>query len=367
MIPYGRHTIDRKDISAVLKVLSSDYLTQGPNIQKFESALCAYTGAKYAMAVANGTAALHLAYLAAGIGADDEVITTPNTFVATTNMLLAIGAKPVFCDINPITYNIDEQKITKLITSKTRALVPVHFAGASCNMSQILKLAKKNKLVVIEDAAHALGALYNGKPIGGLKSDMTTLSFHPVKSITTGEGGAILTNNRIYYKKLLALRSHGIQKNKNGFNVMNEFGFNYRLTDIQAALGISQLSKLNSFITKRRLVASWYDRELRGFEEILLPQPTEESSWHLYVIRVKNKKLRLPLMSYLKKQGIATNFHYPAVYGHPYYRVHGYKNFTLKNMEEYQATCVTIPCYVGLTHAQVKYIAREIKNFFTKV
>lgn len=363
MIPYGRQHISQDDVKAVQKVLMSDFLTQGPKIKEFEKALCQYTGAKYAVAVTNGTAALHLAYLVANIGDGDEVITTPNTFVATTNMLLAVGAKPVFCDIRLDTYNIDESEIEKLITTKTRAIVAVHFAGQPCAMRKILKLAKKHKLAVIEDAAHALGAGYGDKKIGGLNSDMATLSFHPVKSITTGEGGAVLTNNQNYYKKLILLRSHGIKKDARGFNVMTELGYNYRLTDIQAALGISQLKKIDSFMVRRRRVAEWYREELIDIRGIFLPSASAESAWHIYVVRVKNEKLRILLMEYLNKNGIATNFHYPAVYGHPYYKEQGFDRIHLKNMEEYQKTCVTIPCYPQLTHREVKIISDKIKNF----
>jgi len=366
MIPYGRQHLDQNDVQAVRKVLMSDFLTQGPKIKEFEKTLCHYTGARYAVAAANGTAALHLSYLAANIGGGDEVITTPNTFVATTNMLLAVGAKPVFCDIRLDTYNIDEGKIEKLITSKTRAIVAVHFAGQPCAMRKILKLAKKYKLIVIEDAAHALGAVCNGKKIGSLNSDMTTFSFHPVKSITTGEGGAVLTDNPDYYKKLILLRSHGIEKDAHGFNVMSQLGYNYRLTDIQAALGISQLKKLDAFIARRKRVAKWYQEELGNGRGIFLPSASDESAWHIYVVRVKNGKLRILLAEYLKENGIATNFHYPAVYGQPYYKGHGFARVHLKNMEEYQKTCVTLPCYPQLTHREVKIISDKIKVFLEK-
>ncbi len=230
MIPYGRQQIDKKDMESVIGVLGSDFLTQGPKTKELEEKLARYCGSKYAVLVCNGTAALHLAYLAAGIKNGDEVITTPNTFAATSNMLLLLGAKPVFCDIRLDTYNIDESRIEKLINKRTKAIVPVHFAGHPCEMGAILKIAKKHKLIVIEDACHALGAEYKNKKIGGL-GDMTTFSFHPVKSITTGEGGAILTNNENYYHKLLELRSHGIHKDENGFNVMTCLGYNSRLTD----------------------------------------------------------------------------------------------------------------------------------------
>lgn len=362
MIPYGRQSIDRTDIDAVTKVLGSDWLTQGPKIKEFEDALAEYCGAKYAVAACNGTAALHLAYLAGNLKHGDEVITTPNTFVATSNMLLAVGAKPVFCDIDLSTYNIDESKIESLITKKTKAIVPVHFAGHPCDMDKILKIAKKYKLLVIEDACHALGAEYKDKKIGSI-GDMTIFSFHPVKSITTGEGGAILTNNETLYKKLISLRSHGIHKDENGFNVMTEFGYNYRLTDLQASLGTSQLKKLDKFIRSRRKIVSLYKKGLANIKGLGLPAISEGSSWHIYVIRAENSKIRAALAEYLKKAGIGINFHYPSVYSHPYYRKNGYGKIKLSNEEIYQGTCITLPIYPSMTAQNVKYVSNKIKTF----
>src|SRR3989338_1289209 len=261
MIPYGHQFIDKDDINSVVRALKSDWLTQGPKILEFEKALADYCGAKYAVAVSSGTAALHLAYLALGIKKGDEVIIPANTFAATANMAIACGAKPVFCDIRMDSYNIDESKIAKLITKKTKAIVPVHFAGQPANMDVIWRLARKYKLKVIEDAAHALGAKYSRRRIGNGDSALVTFSFHPVKAITMGEGGAIMTNQKEYYERLIKLRSHGISKNKQGSNSMGLLGFNYRLTDIQAALGLSQLKKLNNFIAKRRRIAGWYCRQ----------------------------------------------------------------------------------------------------------
>jgi len=369
MIPYGHQKIDRNDIKEVIKVLKSDWLTQGPKVLEFEKALAKYGGAKYAVAVSSGTAALHLAYLVAGLQKGDEAITTPNTFVATSNMMLAVGAKPVFCDIRLDTYNIDEAKIEKLIIARTKAIVPVHFAGQPCEMEKIKKIAKKYKLAVIEDACHALGAKYKGKKIGGCQySDMAVFSFHPVKSITTGEGGAILTNNRKYYEKLLSLRSHGIHKDEKGKNVMTELGYNYRMTDIQASLGVSQLKKLDGFVKARRQVIEWYKKELGSIKEIILPREVKGSfsDWHIYVIRTKDKNHRDSLVEYLKKNGVGVNFHYPAVYSHPFYREHGFKNIKLENEEEYQGSCITIPCYPQLKKNEVEYISKVIKKYFAK-
>lgn len=367
MISYGKQFIDKKDIDAVIKVLKSDFLTQGPKIKEFENALVKYCGTKYAVACANGTVALHLAYLAADLKKGDEVITTPNTFVATTNMLMAIGAKPIFTDIRLYSYNIDAEKIEKSISKKTRAIIPVHFAGQSCKMKDIKKIAKKHKLLIIEDACHALGGKYEGGRIGSCEySDMTVFSFHPVKSITTGEGGAILTNNKKYYEKLLSLRSHGIHKDKNGKNIMDELGYNYRTTDIQCALGTSQLKKIDGFIKKRHEVIKWYKEELGDVKEIILPQelPGNYSAWHLYVIRNAKKSERDKLKKYLYDNGVGVNFHYPAVYSHPYYRENGYKKIKLENMEEYQATCITLPCHTQLEKKDIKYIGKVIREFF---
>lgn len=363
MMPYGHQAVDENDINEVAEVLKSDWLTQGPRVLEFEKKLADYCGVKYAVAVSNGTAALHLAYIVSGLGRDDEVITTPNSFVATSNMLLVLGAKPVFCDIRLDTYNIDEKKIEAMITLKTKAIVPVHFAGHPCEMDKILEIAKKYNLLVIEDGCHALGAKYKDKKIGSI-SDMTVFSFHPVKSITTGEGGAILTDNETYYEKLKLLRSHGIHKDEKGKNVMTEFGYNYRLTDFQAALGASQLDKLDGFIESRREIAGWYEEELKGIAGIILPVELDRnySAWHLYVIRVSEPKHRDDLMIYLKNEGIGVNFHYPAIYSHPYYRSIGYGGINLKNTELYNNSCVTLPCYAQLKKEQVRFIASLIKN-----
>ena len=282
-------------------------------------------------------------------------------------MILACGAKPVFCDIRLDTYNIDESKIEKLITKRTKAIAPVDFAGQSCEMSKIKQIAKKHNLLVIEDACHALGAKYKNNKIGSCEySDMAVFSFHPVKPITTGEGGAILTNNKKYYDKLISLRSHGIHKDIKGKNIMSELGYNYRITDIQAALGISQLNKLDGFIKKRQQIVKWYEQKLKSVQDIVLPKelPNNYSGWHIYVIRIKKESGRNRLMAHLKKNNIGVNFHYPAVYSHPYYRKTGYKNLKLKNMEEYHKTCITIPCHTKLAKSDIQYIADKIKEYF---
>ncbi|MEK7585318.1 MAG: UDP-4-amino-4,6-dideoxy-N-acetyl-beta-L-altrosamine transaminase [Patescibacteria group bacterium] len=365
MINYGAQSIDQSDIAAVTKVLKSPWLTQGPNVAAFEAALAKAGEAKYAVAVANGTVALHLAYLVAGLKKGDEVITTPNTFVATTNMLLAVGAKPVFCDLRLDTYNLDENKIEKLITPRTRAIVTVDFAGQACAYNKILALAKKYKLLVIADACHAIGATYEGKKVGRL-ADLTIFSFHPVKPITTAEGGAILTDNEDYYRKLMLLRSHGVTKDKKGFNVMTEFGYNYRLTDLQAALGLSQLKKLPRLAKKRHEVVRWYKKELGGVKKIILPSELKgnSSAWHLYVIRTIKPEDRLPLYNYLRQAEIGVNFHYPTVYSHPYYTKRGFATKSCPNADLYHDTAITLPLHTKLTKSEVRYIAQTIKNYF---
>ncbi len=365
MIPYGRQFIDENDIKAVTAVLRSTFLTQGPKVAEFEKSLAKASGTKYAVAVANGTAALHLAYLVSGLKKGDGVITTPNTFVATTNMLLAMGVKPVFTDIRLDTYNLDEKKLASMITPKTRAIIPVHFAGHPCAMDKISALAKKHRLLVIADACHALGAVYQKKPIG-FWADLSVFSFHPVKAITTAEGGAVVTNNKIFYEKLLHLRSHGISKDDQGFNVMTSLGYNYRLSDLQAALGLSQMKKLDRFIAKRHQVAKWYQQELSGIKDVILPTEMSDvySGWHLYVIRTVNPAKRHSLAAYLQKAGIRVNFHYPAVYAHPYYRKNGYAKVHWPNTDLYHQSCLTLPCYPALTRQEVKLISQNIKLFF---
>lgn len=366
MIPYGRQNVDDDDIQAVVDTIKSGWITQGPKIKEFEEALADYCGANYAVTVNSGTSALHVAYLSAGIGEGDEVITTPNTFAATSNMVLAVGAKPVFCDIRIDNYNIDETKIEELITPKTKAIVPVDFAGHPCEMDTIMEIADKHNLVVIEDACHSLGAEYHGKKVGSI-ADMSMFSFHPVKSITTAEGGAILTDSEEFYNSLMSLRSHGISKNEEGTNVMTELGYNYRMNDILASLGTSQLKKLDGFVKKRNEVVKEYEKHLADVSEIVTPKTADDeilSSWHLYIIRTKNPDDRNYLRDFLRDKGVGVNFHYPAVYKHPYYQENGYEDVKLSNMEEYHETCITIPLHTHLTGEEIKFISDSIKEYF---
>lgn len=374
-IPYGRQLIDNCDIKEVVKVLKSDWITQGPKIKGFEDAIRRYTGAKYAVVVSSGTAALHISCLAAGLKKGDEAITSPITFVASANCILYCQAKPVFADIQEDTVNIDPEEIKKKITKNTKAIIPVHFAGHPCDMQEIHRIARKHKLIVIEDACHALGAEYRGSKIGSCKySDMTVFSFHPVKSITTGEGGAVLTNRRDFYEKLLILRTHGITKdkaklvNKNagGWHYeMQELGFNYRITDFQCALGISQLGRLDEFIKRRRFITSIYNKELSGMREIVLPHEKKyvKSAWHIYPVRLKNAMQRSNVFVKMRAAGISAQVHYIPVHLHPYYRnVFGYKIGCNIKSEGYYSKALSLPLYPGLKASEIKYVVSVLKR-----
>lgn len=370
MIPYGRQTIEDDDIDSVIEVLKSDYLTTGPKIAEFEKSVADYVGAKYAVAISNGTSALHAACFAAGIGPGDEVITTPITFAASSNCVLYCGGTPVFADIDPKTYNIDPDDIRKKITDKTKAIIAVHLAGQPCDMDEIHKIAKENNLIVIEDGAHALGSVYKGKKVGSL-SDMTTFSFHPVKPITTGEGGMIVTDNEEFYKKMVLFRSHGITRDEammtrnDGpwFYQQFELGFNYRITDIQCALGCSQMKKLDRFLAKRKEIVLRYNEAFADCENIVTPYqlPETESGWHLYIVQVKNCD-RKQIFEALRDKGIGVNVHYIPVYMHPYYQEHGYEDVHCKNAEEVYSHIISLPLYPGLTEEQQSYVIDTLKS-----
>jgi len=358
MIYYGKQSINQDDINAVIDVLKSDFLTQGPKTIEFENDLACYCGVKYAKVTSSATSALHLAYLAIGIGRDDIVWTVPNTFVATSNAALYCCATVDFVDINPKTYNLSIDCLKeKLIQAKKdnklpKLVVPVHFAGQSCEMKDIWKLSKEYGFKIIEDASHALGGEYLNKKIGSCEySDMVVFSFHPVKMISTGEGGAIMTNNKTLDDKVELLRSHGIVKNKfkNKFKNKNDgdwyyeqqaLGFNYRLTDIQAALGISQLKRLDSFVKRRRRIAARYLKKLKNIE-LPYQHPDTKSSWHLFVIKVKHRE---KVFNELKKRGVTTQVHYIPVNKQPYY-----EGIALENNGNYYKECLSLPIYVDLT------------------
>lgn len=370
MIPYGRQTIEEDDRQAVVDVLRSDYLTTGPKIAEFEKMVADYVGAKYAVAISNGTSALHAACFAAGIQPGDEVITTPLTFAASSNCVLYCGGTPVFADVDPKTYNIDPEDIRRKITDKTKAIIAVHLAGQPCDMDEIHKIAKAHDLLVIEDGAHALGSVYKGKKVGTL-SDMTTFSFHPVKPITTGEGGMIVTDNEEFYKKMMLFRSHGITRDENlmtrndgpWFYQQLDLGYNYRITDIQCALGCSQMKKLDRFLARRKEIVARYNEAFADCENIITPYqlPGTESGWHLYIVQVKNCDRR-KVFEALIEHGIAVNVHYIPVYMHPYYQEHGYKDVHCKNAEEIYSHIISLPLYPTLTEAEQEYVIETLKH-----
>ncbi|SMM99271.1 Bacillosamine/Legionaminic acid biosynthesis aminotransferase PglE; 4-keto-6-deoxy-N-Acetyl-D-hexosaminyl-(Lipid carrier) aminotransferase [uncultured Candidatus Thioglobus sp.] len=364
MIPYGKQNINQDDIDAVVEVLKSDFLTQGPKVFEFEKDLANYCQAQYAKAVCNGTAALHLAYLAIGLKKNDIVWTVANTFVATANAALYCGASVDFVDIDPDTYNMSveclEEKLAqaKKDNKLPKLVVPVHFAGQSCQMKEIWDLAQEYGFKVVEDACHALGSDYKNKKVGSCEySDMTVFSFHPVKMITMGEGGAIMTNNKILDDKVALLRSHGITKDCAKFVNQSDgdwyyeqqaLGFNYRLTDIQAALGISQLKRLDNFVATRRAIAKRYLSELKNID-LPVQHPDTNSSWHLFVIKTDNRTM---LFQQLKKQDILPQVHYIPITQQPFYNAK-----TLQNNEDFYQHCLSLPIYIDLTeNEQTKVI-----------
>lgn len=360
--PYGRQTLGFEDYWSVLSTLKSSFLTCGPKVKEFEQAICDYTGAKYCVSVSSATAGLHLAMLTLGIHQGDEVITSPNTFLASSNCVLYAGGVVKFADVELETANINPDEIEKQITDKTKAIIPVHFAGQSCDMEKISKIAKEKNLFVVEDAAHAIGSDYKSTKVGSCKySDMTIFSFHPVKTITTGEGGAITTNNEQLYKKLLALRSHGMYKDGemaiNWKYEMRDLGFNYRLTDIQAALGITQLKKLDKFKQRRREIVDYYNKNLA------LPHLQEKefsnACFHLYPVMVRNRE---EFFHKAKAIGLNLQVHYIPVHTQPYYKNLGFKEGDYPNAEIYYKKCISLPLYPALTDCDLKEIVRRIKG-----
>lgn len=370
MIPYGKQTIEQDDIQAVVDVIKSDFLTTGPKIAEFEQTVADYVGAKYAVAISNGTSALHAACFAAGIGPGDEVITTPLTFAASANCVLYCGGTPVFADVDPKTYNIDPEDIQRKITDRTKAIIAVHLAGQPCDMDAIHSIAREHGLIVIEDGAHALGSVYKGKKVGSM-SDMTTFSFHPVKPITTGEGGMIVTDNEDFYKKMILFRSHGITRDDSmmtrndgpWFYQQFDLGYNYRITDIQCALGCSQMKKLDRFLARRKEIVARYNEAFADCDNIITPYQLSdtESGWHLYIVQVKNCDRR-QVFENMREKGIGVNVHYIPVYMHPYYQEHGYENVHCANAEEIYSHIISLPLYPGLTSEQQDYVIDTLKR-----
>lgn len=371
-LSYGRQWITDEDIEAVVAVLKSPFLTQGPKIQEFERKVADHVGAKYAVAFSNGTAALHGACFAAGIGEGDEVITTPITFAATSNAVLYCGGKPVFADIDDRTYNIDPKEIRKHITPNTKAIIPVDFTGQPADMDAIMEIANEHGLVVIEDGAHSLGAEYKGRKVGML-AHMTMFSFHPVKPVTTAEGGVIVTNSEEYYEKLKRFRSHGIIKHNLSrdegpwYYEMVDLGYNYRMTDLQAALGISQIDKLDRFIERRREIASMYNEAFKTMDSVILPMQLEgtQSGWHLYVLQLKLDKLkrnRREIFESLRAENIGVHVHYIPVYWHPYYQKLGYRKGICPKAEQWYEQALTLPIFPKMTDEDVNDVIEAVKR-----
>lgn len=373
-IYYGRQWIDEEDIQAVADVLRSDFITCGPKVDEFESELAAYTTAKYAVAVSNGTAALHCACMAAGIGPGDEVITTPLTFAASANCALYCGAMPVFADIDPDTYNIDPESIRAHITPKTKAIVAVDFTGQAVKHREIRALCDEYHLVFIEDAAHAIATKYNGQPVGSL-ADMTCFSFHPVKTITGGEGGAITTSNEEYYKKLMLVRTHGITHDEADmegapheglwYYEQIALGYNYRLTDFQAALITSQMKKLDRFVARRKEIVRAYDEAFAKIPEIIVQKeiPESDTCRHLYIIRLDLDKLsctRREFFDAMSAENVQCQIHYVPVYWFPYYQHLGYQKGLCPNAEEVYRGIMSIPLYPKMSDIDVKDVISTV-------
>lgn len=375
-IYYGRQWIDEEDIQAVAKVLRSDFVTCGPKVDEMERSLEKYTGAKYAVAVSNGTAALHCACIAAGIGAGDEVITTPITFAASANCALYCGAKPVFADINPETYNIDPESIRAHITDKTKAIVAVDFTGQSVENDEIRAICDEYNLIFIEDAAHAIATKYKGKQVGSL-ADMTCFSFHPVKTITGGEGGAILTNNEVFYQKLVLAHTHGITHDESmmegaphegpWYYEEISLGYNYRITDFQAALIVSQMSKLDKFAARRKEIVKRYDETFSKIPEIIVQKeiPESDTCRHLYIIRLNLDKLKCSRREFfdaMSAENIQCQIHYVPVYWFPYYQHLGYEKGICPNAEEVYKAIMSIPLYPAMSDQDVEDVIHSVKK-----
>lgn len=365
MLPYGRQWLDESDIRSVAAALESDFLTTGPLIERFEQALAAWTGVAQAAVLNSGTAALHAAYHAAGLGPGDELITSPLTFAATANAALYQGATVRFVDIDPSTGNLDPKQLADVISPRTRVITTVDFAGHPADYDAINTVAQEHGLLVVADGAHSLGALYKGRPVGSLAS-LTTFSFHPVKPITTGEGGAVVSDVEEWIRRVRSFRSHGVVRNFKGegpwYYEMQHLGYNYRLTDFQCALGLSQLKKLKGFIQRRRAIAARYNSALAEVPGLTLPQVQQgvEPGWHLYVVRVPEPAHRRPFFQRLRDMGIGVQVHYIPVYWHPYYQELGYRRGLCPRAEDFYARCVSLPIFPKMTDADVVRVIEAV-------
>lgn len=372
---YGRQFIDQDDVNAVVETLTSDLITCGPKVTALEKKLCEVTGARYAVVVSNGTAALHLAAMAAGFTEGDEVIVSSITFAASSNCVLYCGAKPVFADIDPETYNIDPASVRKLITPRTKGIVAVDFTGQSVDHDALEAICKEHGLMLIEDAAHAIGTKYKGKPVGSI-ADMTCFSFHPVKTVTGGEGGAITTNDEGLYHRLMRLRTHGITRNPEEmvhptdakwYNEQVELGYNYRMTDFQAALLLSQLNKLPKFSARRKELVKKYDEAFADMPEIIVQKeiPESDTTRHLYILRLNLELLtcdRRQFFDALYAENTCPQVHYMPVYYHSYYEKLGYQKGICPNAEKYYDEVMSIPLYYSLTDAEAEDVIHAVKK-----
>lgn len=374
-IYYGHQYIDEADIQAVVEVMRSEWLTCGPKIPELEQKLCGLTGAKYAVVCANGTAALHMAAMAAGVKAGDEVITTPITFAASANCALYCGARPVFADIDPETYNIDPEKVEALITPATKAVVAVDYTGQSVALDPLREICKKHGLVLIEDGAHVIGTKYKGQTNGSL-SDMTTFSFHPVKTVTGGEGGAVLTNDETLYKKLLLYRAHGITRDESmmehepdgaWYYEQITLGYNYRITDMQAALIISQLDKLPMFSSRRKEIVKRYNEAFSEMPELFVQReiPESDTTRHLYILRLVPERLRIGRKRFfeaLAAENVCCNVNYIPTYYFPYYEKLGYKRGLCPRAEKLYEEMISLPLYYAMTDEDVESVIRSVSR-----
>lgn len=374
-IPYGTQFIDDEDIKSVVNVLKSPFLTAGPSIEQLQKKICNITNAKYCIAVTNGTAALHLACLAAGIKEGDEVIVSSMTFVASANAILYCRATPVFADIDNKTWNIDPKSINSKITSKTKAIIAVDFGGQAVALNEIKEICVKHNLILIEDAAHSIGTKYDGQPVGSI-ADITIFSFHPVKTVTAGEGGAVTTNNKEIYKRLNLFKYHGITRDKNGYINKDEgdwyyeqhlLGFNYRLSDLQCTLLNSQLDKIPNFIKRRKEIVKMYDKAFNSIQEISTQQVIYNSDTcrHLYIIRLKLDKLtvsRKEIFDALRAENIGVNVHYIPVYYHPYYKNLGYERGICPNAEKLYQEMITISLFYNMKDKDVEDVIKGVKK-----
>lgn len=379
---YGHQYIDEEDIQAVVDVLRSDYLTCGPKIKELEDALCQLTGAKYAVVCSNGTAALHMACMAAGVGPGDEVITTPITFAASANCALYCGAKPVFADIHEDTYNLDPVSVIEKTTEKTKAVVAVDFTGQSVELDELMEHCHNRNLILIEDGAHVIGTKYKGRYNGSI-ADMTTMSFHPVKTVTGGEGGAVLTNSEDYYRKLLLYRAHGITKEPERmvhepdgpwYYEQLELAMNYRMTDMQAALVLSQLKKLPLFSKRRKEIVKAYDEAFQHLPQIIVQKeiPESDTTRHLYIIRLNLEKLTIDRKQFfdaLAAENVCCNVHYIPVYYFPYYEKLGYHKGLCPKAEKLYEEMISIPLFYAMTDQDVQdviHAVTKIAQYYAK-